>query len=271
MEGTTARHDAWDEGDSYETYMGRWSRPIAQCFVAWLGVPPGSDWLEVGCGTGALTSAILESGAAGSVLATDLSEGFVAAARGRLRDPRVRVETGDVMALTLPPDSRDAAVSGLLLNFLPDREAALEALTRVVRPGGTVAFYVWNYPDAGVGFMHAFWQAACALDPDAAALSEARRFDFCTREALASLIALTGCTDVASTRLESTATFESFEDLWRPFTLGTGPAPGYCVALDVARQEALRARLETMVAANDDGTIETPLRAWGVRGTVVGH
>src|SRR5262252_8771404 len=48
------RQDVWASGDAYEPYVGRWSRLVARQFVAWLGVPPNKDWLDVGSGTGAL-------------------------------------------------------------------------------------------------------------------------------------------------------------------------------------------------------------------------
>ena len=50
-------HDAWSAGRSYDHYMGRWSRGIASQFTRWLDLPDGLDWLDIGCGTGALTSA----------------------------------------------------------------------------------------------------------------------------------------------------------------------------------------------------------------------
>ncbi|MDT7786110.1 MAG: hypothetical protein QOF58_4529, partial [Pseudonocardiales bacterium] len=49
----------WDAGDAYERYVGRWSRPVAVEFLRWLDVPPGRTWLDVGCGTGALTETVL--------------------------------------------------------------------------------------------------------------------------------------------------------------------------------------------------------------------
>jgi hypothetical protein len=50
--------DRWAAGDLYEPYVGRWSRLVAREFLGWLSVPSGLDWLEVGCGTGALTETI---------------------------------------------------------------------------------------------------------------------------------------------------------------------------------------------------------------------
>src|SRR5262245_22119875 len=95
----TSRHDAWQAGDRYEAYMGRWSRQVAPRFLDWLGLPESLDWLEVGCGTGALSAAILARRNPRSLLAVDPSDGFVAAARAALADPRADVRVGDAQAL----------------------------------------------------------------------------------------------------------------------------------------------------------------------------
>ena len=56
----TGSSDGWREGEAYESYMGRWSRPLARHFIGWLAPARGAHWLDVGCGTGALTSANFE-------------------------------------------------------------------------------------------------------------------------------------------------------------------------------------------------------------------
>ena len=86
----TSRHDAWQAGDSYEQYMGRWSRQIAPLFLEWLGAPAKADWLEVGCGTGALTANILSRCEPNSILAVEPSAGFLEKARANVNDPRVQ-------------------------------------------------------------------------------------------------------------------------------------------------------------------------------------
>ncbi|MGO4276235.1 class I SAM-dependent methyltransferase, partial [Paenibacillus sp. TAF58] len=76
--------DTWDHGDAYERYIGRWSTRVAQVFLDWLGLPPALRWLDVGCGTGALTSEILDRCAPSSVVGVEPSVGFIAVARERL-------------------------------------------------------------------------------------------------------------------------------------------------------------------------------------------
>jgi len=262
---TTTRHDAWQEGDSYDAYMGRWSRAVAPLFLDWLGTEEGGDWLEVGCGTGALSAAILDRCAPGSLIGIDASAGFVATARRAVPDAHATFEAGDAQTLPLPASSRDVVVSGLVLNFLPDRTRALAEMQRVLRPHGTLGFYVWDYPGGGLGFLHAFWAAAVALDPAAADLTEDRRFPFCTRDALVELAQSAGLTNVAAQAIEVPTVFRDFDDYWRPFTLGAGPAPGYCASLAPAQREALRARLDRDLPRAADGSIAFVARAWAVK------
>ena len=263
-----ARHDAWQAGDSYDLYMGRWSRRIAPLFLDWLAPAEELDWLEVGCGTGALSAAILARCEPRSLISIDQSEGFLARARQNVPDARVEFRAGDAQALPLDSASRDMIVSALVLNFVPDRAKALAEMKRVARPGATVAFYVWDYPGGGMEIMRAFWTAATALDPNAADLTEDKRFPFCTTEGLTQLAEQAGLASVESTALETPALFRDFDDYWHPFTLGAGPAPGYCMSLDAEARERLKERLRETLPRADDGTIALNLKAWAVRGKV---
>lgn len=260
-----ARHDAWQAGDSYDAYMGRWSRQVAPRFLDWIGASPGLDWLEVGCGTGALSATILARCAPRSLLAVEPSEGFIAVARKNVPDPRARFEVGDAQALPVENASRDVVASALVLNFVPDRATALSEMKRVLRPGGTVAFYVWDYPGGGVQFMRAFWTAAATLDPSARDLTEDKRFPFCTPDQLSALARDAGLQSVECAPIEVPTVFRDFDDFWRPFTLGAGPAPGYCSKLEPAARERLRQKLSDDLARKADGSIGMIARAWAVK------
>jgi SAM-dependent methyltransferase len=216
----SSRHDAWQAADSYELYMGRWSRQIAPRFIAWLAPEQHLDWLEIGCGTGALSATILSDANPRSLLSIDPSEGFLNKAGANVTDPRVEFRVGDAQALATDSDSKDFVVSGLVLNFIPDREKAIREMMRTARAGGIIAFYVWDYPGGGVEFMRAFWNAATSLDENARDFTEDRRFPFCTRDGLLDFAVRSGLSDVEATQIEAPTLFRDFNDLWHPFTLG---------------------------------------------------
>jgi SAM-dependent methyltransferase len=261
----TARHDAWQSGANYDAFMGRWSRRIAPLFLERLDAPEGLDWLDVGCGTGALSEAVLARCRPESVIGFDPSDDFVARAVEMLRDPRATFRVGDAQDLPVESFSRDIVVSGLVLNFVPDRAKALAEMKRVTRPGGRVGFYVWDYPGGGMEFLRAFWDAATELDPGAAELAEGRRFADCEPAALTGLATAAGLTSIRCEHIETPALFRDFDDFWLPFTRGAGPAPGYCASLDPEARDRLREALSARLPYGDDGTIALKLRAWAVR------
>ena len=260
---TQTAYDAWSAGQSYEHYMGRWSRRIAERFVEWLAPPAGADWLEVGCGTGALTRTVLSSAAPRSILATDRSDAFVAYARANTADDRMRFEVADAMRLPVADATVDVVTSALVLNFVADRKKALAEMCRVLRPGGIVSFSVWDYPGGGMGFIDAFWRAAAEVDPAAAELDESARFPFCTGEGLAKLCADAGIPEAEIDPIEVETVFQDFEAFWHPFTLGAGPAPGYCKNLSDDRRELLKTHLAARL--DKGGPIVLPARAWAMR------
>ena len=259
----SAEFDAWSVGQNYDFYMGRWSRQIADKFLDWLAPPRDAAWLDVGCGTGALTAAILAGCAPRSILAIDPSEGFLAHARSAIRDERVRFETAGAQKLPADDASVDVAASALVLNFVPDIQAALAEMRRVSRPGGLLAFYVWDYPGGGMGFIDAFWKAAAAIDPSAGALDEGKRFPFCTRDGLAGICDAAGLVSPVVEPLEIETVFPDFEAFWLPFTLGAGPAPGYCTSLPPEKRGALKAHLAATLGT--DRPIRLVARAWAVK------
>jgi SAM-dependent methyltransferase len=259
--------DRWSGGDDYESYVGRWSRRIAVEFIDWLGVPPGRSWVDVGCGTGALTDSITAHAAPASVIAVDRSDDFVAHAAAAIDDRRVVFLVGDAASLPLTGARMDAVVSGLVLNFLPDPGAAVRELGRIARPGGTVAAYVWDYAD-GMQPIRAFWDAAIELAPSARETEEAARFPLCHPDWLRDLFAESGLREVSVRSIDAEATFRDFDDYWTPFLSGVGPAPGYCAALPADQREALRTRLLERLSPAGSGPIVMNARAFAVRGTV---
>ena len=255
--------DIWAVGDLYEPYVGRWSRLVAHEFLKWLAVPAGKEWLDVGCGTGALTQSILDLASPKSVRGVDLSPGFIEYAKGHVSDGRASFEVAGAESLPLDASSVDAAVSGLVLNFVPNQHQAASEMARVIRPGGTAAVYVWDYADK-MEMMRYFWDAALAMDPTAS--DEAPLFPICRPEPLAVLFAQAGLHDVEARPIDVPTDFRDFDAYWSPFLGGQGPAPVYAMSLDEPRRNALRDRIQSKLPTEKDGSIHLIARAWAVKG-----
>jgi SAM-dependent methyltransferase len=258
-------NDGWAAGAAYEDFMGRWSRLLATRFVEWLCVRPAAHWLDVGCGTGALTDAICAGASPASVVACDPSEPFIEYARRRGVDPRISFAVAGVGRLPTRPEGFDSVTSLLALNFFPRPEAAIDEMRRITAPNGLVSACVWDYAGR-MEILRYFWDSAAAVDPSAAELDEGRRFPICRPDALESSFREAGLAEVVSAAIEIPTRFSTFADYWRPFLGGTGPAPSWVASLDPPRREALAARLERSLPRRPDGAIALVAGAWVVRG-----
>lgn len=265
VDDNISSHDRWQEGEAYEPYMGRWSRLVAREFLAWLDLPAGGRWLDAGCGTGALTETILETASPAQVKGVDRSEGFIAYARQRNPSERVDFAVGDVKDLPVDTEAYDAVVSGLVLNLIPDPARAAEQMRRAVRPGGTVAVYVWDYAGK-MQFLRHFWNMVVRLDPPASDLDEGRRFPLCQPAALKKLFSAAGLSSIEVKDIQIDTDFKDFDDYWAPFLGGQGPAPGYVQSLGEERRHLLRERIRMGLPIALDGSIPLVARAWAIRG-----
>ncbi len=261
----TQRQGVWGSGDAYEPYVGRWSRLVAREFLHWLAIAPSAHWLDVGCGTGALSQTILTNAAPALVHGIDPSEGYLTVAQQQVRDARARFEQGDARHLPVETATYDAVVSGLVLNFIPDVSAGLAEMVRVSKPGGTVAAYVWDYAGK-IELMRYFWDAAVALKPEDRELDEGLRFPLCQPEPLRNVFTEAGIRDVEVQSIDVPTHFQNFNDYWSPFLGGQFPAPDYAISLSEEDRAALCERLRTTLPIEEDGSIRLIARAWAVRG-----
>ncbi|HEY9087198.1 MAG TPA: methyltransferase domain-containing protein [Anaerolineaceae bacterium] len=259
--------ETWDSGLAYERYVGRWSRMVAQEFLRWLALPHGLAWADIGCGTGALSSTILAVYDPVMVRGVDASEGFLSQAIKNIHDPRAGFEIGHAVSLPLESGAFDAAISGLMLNFVSDPLAAAREMTRVTKPGGCVAAYVWDY-SAGMQMMRTFWDTAIAVDPDSAALDQAERFPLCSPGPLQDLLISAGLQYVAVRAIDIPTVFQDFDDLWNPLLERTGSAPAYLAGVSAEVRERIRQELQERLTPDADGRIALSARAWAVKGVV---
>lgn len=258
--------DTWERGSPYEQYVGRWSRRVAPVFLSWLNIPAGRRWLDMGCGTGALCAAVLDHCSPTAVAGVEPSEGFLKTAKENLSG-RAALYQGSASAIPLDDAAVDVVVSGLVLNFIPDQQAALKEMARVTCHGGTIAAYVWDYAGR-MELMRYFWDAAVQLNPDAAGLDEGVRFPLCRPEALTMQFADAGLNEPVVVAIDTPTSFGSFEEYWQPFLGGQGPAPAYVMSLDETTRMRLRDRVRKLIPIHSDGAISLTARAWAVRSTV---
>ena len=170
--------------EAYDRHIGRYGRSLARELIAAAGVRPGERALDVGCGPGALATELAALLGAAQVAAVDPSQPFAAACRDRL--PGARVEVASAEALPFDDAEFDHALAQLVVNFIGDTPAGVREMRRVTRPGGTVAAAVWDYAGE-MTLLRRFWDAAVALEPDAADLDEGRCMPYCTPDALGDL------------------------------------------------------------------------------------
>lgn len=260
--------DAWNAGDPYELYVGRWSHLVADEFLAWLDLPPSLRWLDIGCGTGALTAAISEKCRPARLIGVDPSEGFLAKARARLGD-KATFSIANALDIPVPDADVDVVVSGLVLNFVPDTARGLAEMRRAVIPSGTIAGYVWDYAGK-MELMRHFWDAAVDLNPAVRELDEGIRFPLCRPEALENAFRNAGLGAIRVVPIDVPTRFRDFDDYWTPFLGGQGPAPSYAMSLNEESRNRLRDRIRTRLPAGSDGSIPLVARAWAFRARVPG-
>lgn len=251
--------------DAYDRFVGRYGPSLASALIGFAGVEPGTRALDVGCGPGALSAALVDQLGAANVSAADPSAPFVEACRTRL--PGVEVVEAQAEALPFAQGTFDATLSQLVVNFMRDPEAGVREMVRVTRPGGLVASCVWDYRGEML-LLRAFWDAAHEVAPERAATSdEGVVMPWCGEGELAELWRAANLESVRFGPLVASARYTDFEDLWSPLPTGVGPAGAFCSALDEKSRAALRESFRERLQLGD-GPFELTARAWAVAGEV---
>jgi len=253
------------DAEAYEGYVGRWSRLVAQKFIAWLDIAPGRAWLDVGAGTGVLTQVILQEASPAKVLGVDLSQEYTEFASRRIHDDRVEFWVGDAGELAIVPPQFDVSVSGLVLNFVPAPRTAVNAMAQAVRGGGVVAAYVWDYGDQ-MEMMRYFWDAAIMIEPSAKEMDAGQRFAICKPDNLRSLFQSIGLGAVEVIPIDIQTHFKDFDDYWLPFLGAQGSVSKFLRGLSDETRSALRGQLQSLLPTAPDGGISLVARAWAAKG-----
>lgn len=256
----------WNDGHAYEAYVGRWSRPTAIAFLDWLGVRRDATWLDVGCGTGALTQAILKGFTPRHIDASDLSKAFLDVAIQTIHDGRVTFALANACDLPNASDAYDAVVCGLIINAVPDQPKALSEFVRCAKPGGSVGLYVWDF-DGEMQMLRYFWESANMLDPPTDVDDEdLSGFAICNPDRLAEAFRNAGLQDVEARAIDTPTHFKDFDDYWTPFLRGGAPAQQHVASLSDEKRAQLRDHIKARLPIAPDGSIHLIARAWAAKG-----
>ncbi len=259
--------------EAYQDFMGRWSARLAGPFLDFAELEKAARLLDVGCGTGVLCELLRGRFPEAEIVGVDPTEEFIAHARATLGDARTRFEVAGADSLPFADDSFDAALALLILQELSEPEQAAAEMSRVVRPGGTVATSQWDFVD-GLPMVTGFWDAVVAVHPPARAERDAggRMPRGCgSEDALAAVWRAGGLVDVETATLTIEQYFASFEDYWTPFLGGATPTSSYAAALPPEVREAVATDLErTLLGGGPDGPFTLEAHAFTVRGRVPG-
>jgi len=256
-------NDNWSSGNPYEYFMGRWSKLMAPRFLQWIGFNSGKSWLDLGCGTGALSEAIVRDYKPSLVLCVDPSAEFLSKASERNLQ-HTEFQVGSSSSIPASDSSFDIVVSGLALNFFPDLKEAFSEMKRVLKPGGTLAAYVWDYSDR-MEFLRVFWDTATEIDQKAIQLDEGNRFPICNLDKLKDTFLAEGLSNVETASLDIETVFKDFNDYWNPFLGGQGPAPGYLASLNDEMRNQLQSSINKKLKVEHDGSIKMIARALAIK------
>jgi SAM-dependent methyltransferase len=254
----------FSDGKAYERFMGRWSRLAGDQFLDWLALPKDLRWLDVGCGNGAFTEALIADGAPAEVMGIDPSEGQLAYARTRPGAKSAQFRVAGAQDLPFADNSFDVAVMALVIAFVPDPLKAVSEMARVVRPGGCVATYMWDIPGGGLPLepIHAAMKSLGVAQPTPPG------FDASREDRMLAVWRQAGLQSIESRVFRIRVAYSSFDDFWDSNSVPIGPAGQAILKLSPGAREQLKAQLRKDLKQASDGSISYEAFANAVKGQV---
>jgi ubiquinone/menaquinone biosynthesis C-methylase UbiE len=253
----------FEDGAAYERMMGAWSRLAGEVFLDWLTLPKGLRCVDVGCGNGAFTELLIARCAPDEVQGIDPSKGQLDFARTRPGTRLAQFQLGDAMTLLFADNTFDAAFMALVIFFVPEPAKGVAEMARVVRPGGTVAAYAWDWMGGGFPlYMLQQEMRAIGLKILAPPSAEASRKDVMQR-----LWTDAGLESVETRVISVQRSFADFEDYWMTALLA-GSAGPTIMAMPPGDVEKLKNRVCAKLRTDAAGRITCSAFANAVKGRV---
>jgi ubiquinone/menaquinone biosynthesis C-methylase UbiE len=256
------------DGEAYEKFVGDWSRAIGQQFVEWIGACQGLNWLDVGCGTGALTSVILDKCVPEIVFGIDAMETQILGARKFVKGDQVHFDIGDAQELSFDTDTFDATVSGLVLNFVPDHKKMVAEMMRVTKPGGTVAAYVWDFEGGGESAQHLTKAISARDSTTRTQIAEIRNDNRTRLSSLSQLFEEAQLEAVEARAITIQISHQNFDLYWDTITAFASPPVAYANKLAPDDLERLKGEVQNLLPKSTNGSVQYDAWVSAVRGTV---
>ena len=256
----------FNNGAVYEEAMGRWSRLVGEIFLTWLAPEQGLRWIDVGCGNGAFTALLMQRCAPSVAQGIDPSEAQIAFARSRPDAAGATFQLGDAMALPFADSRFDAATMALAIAFVPDPGRSVAEMTRVVRPGGTVATYMWDGTNGG----SPFHPLRAEMHEQGIALPAPPSADASRMESLHALWVGAGFEAIDTQEIAVQRTFADFDAFWTVSSRMGNIQPALA-AMTPDGAARLKERVRMRMPADAEGHVAYTARANAIKGRVPGQ
>jgi ubiquinone/menaquinone biosynthesis C-methylase UbiE len=252
----------FSDGKAYERLMGRWSKLAGAQFLDWVDAPKNLRWVDVGCGNGAFTEVLIERTSPAAVSAVDPSDGQLSYARTRPGTKLAQFQLADAQSLPFVDNSFDAAAMALVIVFIPDPVKAAKEMARVVKSGGTVATYMWDFPSGGFP-LHPMIKALkdLGIAPSAGSNPEASGM-----EAMRAIWEQAGLQTIDSRIIHVPIAYADFDDFWESNSVPLGTYGKTIAELSPSARDAVKARLRRDLPTDANGRIAYEAFANAVKG-----
>ena len=251
----------FDDGESYEHFMGIWSRKVGVQFIDWIKFPHSLSVLDVGCGNGAFSVQIDEICKPLSIAGIDPSSAQIDYASKRKINAPSRFEVGDSMSLPFQNDKFDASVMALVIFFVPDPKKGVAEMLRVTKPGGIIAAYAWDVTSGGLPMepLHKIMREMGIEYPLPPSLEASQK------PVMKEIWTNLGISEVETTTFDVKRSFNNFNDYWSISSVGPSVA-GTLKSLSTETVNEIKLKLNTSLERDADNNIITYAFANAVKG-----
>ena len=254
------------DGAAYDRLMAPWSRAVGKEFLDWLAMPRGLRWLDVGCGTGAFTELVLEQCGPRDVNAVDPAEDQIAYARSKSTAKGVSFRLGEAQALPFADREFDVAAMALVITFVPDPAQAIAEMKRVVKLGGMLGTYVWDFLGKG-NTQQPLREAVEAMGIPVLPMAGHVHSRL---ESLRTIFAGAGLDAVSARPIEIEISYANFDEYWTAQTGFANTVVQHMRKMTEAQVEELKAYLREHLPRDKSGRIVYKAWANAAKGRVPG-